>query len=1159
MQGSLAGTKNVKSGIPEDEREISNTSQESGFYSTGNSSQSIGHVEIHQTFPRRRKDASRASVLELHSFKQLQPIASTTDVSSTSSHQNYFSKSVTSHYTSQTLSPTFLNIKPLYFEVPRSSPSPSPFIGRHWLFREMQHHLSSHLPTNKGVIVRGGPGTGKTEVILSMVENSCFGRNGTSPSKGGYSSAPSLSVEKNVPLLSSHIVAYHFCQADNAPTCLLPEFVHSISAQMSQAPQLSPYFQQLQSDQTIQTRLSLASCNASPSQSLVKGILEPLNILSNAGKIPATMCIIVVDGLCEAEQHRPDYGDTLASFIAKHLPDFPPWLKIVCTVRSAMVDITRNLPFHQICLDNTDLDERLNKDLSDYISSRASSSSHISTNIWHKKMSDTAMMEKLRNFLIIKAKGCFLYVKLILDFIERGTLNIKTSSFKSLPQTLSEIYHLAFNLLFSSSQSYEHVCDILSIALATLQPVSLSKLFNIFSALYVKPEVKWREFQDRYQLVSDYLLTRKDGSLMCFHPTFRDWLVRRKDGESTKFICDIKTGHAAIAYSISRQAKVLKPESVLGLIHHILKANINKCPELDISYTNRDIQAAFLALAIDDVSLALGCTKNIFAPIIKVSRLLLLAGANPNHTTDHMDHCPLIGMYSYQGNTDMVSLLLEYGADPNMTNEKGVAPLALAGGEGHLETVKLLTQCGAEINRADNDGVCALVMAAQKGQLPVLECLLAQDWDADMMMQQLGVEEALQQALIEAISNGHYQVSEMLLNLPSININLSDSLSGLTPLCAASKAGDKKLVETLLRRQASIHLLDSANEQAPIHFAAREGHWDVVDYLLAQGAHANHQDGRGRTPLMLAAAGGHSGLVELLLRQGAGLEDSDKEGITPLTHAIINGHCEIAQCLLSEGANVNAVDSSGRSPLDLAVYQGSAEMVEILLENGANMEKLDIKGVRPLDRVIGFSNAAVVTIFLKKGAKLGPATWIMAAGKPEIQLILLNKLLEDGNTLYRKSMLVDAAHRYRYALKRLPREEADWSQTFSQLNIHLLLNLSRCERRLGHFHEAAHLASQAISFQSGCAEALVARAKANQAAGKFKEALFDFYNALGLRPDSREIKKAIIKLKEEVGCENQLVRFPISFGSSESISMIDKTIDDDDDGEEVTKCNSTQS
>jgi hypothetical protein len=47
----------------------------------------------------------------------------------------------------------------------------------------------------------------------------------------------------------------------------------------------------------------------------------------------------------------------------------------------------------------------------------------------------------------------------------------------------------------------------------------------------------------------------------------------------------------------------------------------------------------------------------------------------------------------------------------------------------------------------------------------------------------------------------------------------------------------------------------------------------------------------------------------------------------------------------------------------------------------------------------------VVVCFLKKGAKLGPATWAMAAGKPEIIITLLNKLVEDGNTLYRVSNL----------------------------------------------------------------------------------------------------------------------------------------------------------
>ena len=105
------------------------------------------------------------------------------------------------------------------------------------------------------------------------------------------------------------------------------------------------------------------------------------------------------------------------------------------------------------------------------------------------------------------------------------------------------------------------------------------------------------------------------------------------------------------------------------------------------------------------------------------------------------------------------------------------------------------------------------------------------------------------------------------------------------------------------------------------------------------------------------------------------------------------------------------------------------------------------------------------------------------------RLILLNKLLEDGNTLYRKNRFDEAAHRYGYAVRRIPinisnnnncldapnsneensdqpKKEDDLennnnntslpeksvspiSATFSQLKIHLLLNLSRCQRRIG--------------------------------------------------------------------------------------------------------------
>ena len=104
------------------------------------------------------------------------------------------------------------------------------------------------------------------------------------------------------------------------------------------------------------------------------------------------------------------------------------------------------------------------------------------------------------------------------------------------------------------------------------------------------------------------------------------------------------------------------------------------------------------------------------------------------------------------------------------------------------------------------------------------------------------------------------------------------------------------------------------------------------------------------------------------------------------------------------------------------------------------------------------------------------------------RLILLNKLLEDGNMLYRQGHLAEASHRYRYALKRLPPvpgageqlEQQLLASQLSTLSLHLLLNLSRCERRSGHYHEAARHAAQAIASHPACQEGYTARAKVSR-------------------------------------------------------------------------------
>lgn len=63
--------------------------------------------------------------------------------------------------------------------------------------------------------------------------------------------------------------------------------------------------------------------------------------------------------------------------------------------------------------------------------------------------------------------------------------------------------------------------------------------------------------------------------------------------------------------------------------------------------------------------------------------------------------------------------------------------------------------------------------------------------------------------------------------------------------------------------------------------------------------------------------------------------------------------------------------------------------------------------------------------------------------------MLLNKLQEDGVALCRKGRLKEAAHRFSYALRKLPTgDQGEHTQTFTHLRLHLTLNLSRCKRKM---------------------------------------------------------------------------------------------------------------
>ncbi|XP_040580988.1 protein TANC2 isoform X3 [Lepeophtheirus salmonis] len=1032
-------------------------------------------------------------------------------------------------------------LKPLYFEIPQREPNPA-FIGRQWLYSEVIDHLNSELPTNRGVIITGAPGTGKTSIILKMVEHSCFGRSepiyndsAFNSGQNTYRKQPMNAMKR----LSSMVVAYQFCQTENRNTCTVPEFVHSLAAQLAQSPQLRFYNNYLSLNSDIRAKLSPGECLSDPDTSFVQGILEPLRYVHGemmamqGGAIKGQTCIILIDGLCDSEFQKTDYGDTIGSFLIKHLEALPPWLKIVCTVRSDMTGCTRGLPFHQINLDKCDVDERVRKDMMDYISYRISNSQEITANVTpslkspSKDSSDGTPIQRFTDYLMELTSGCFLFAKLTLDLVERGNLVIKSSSFKVLPVSLSEIFLLEFNLKFPSSQSFASIADILSVCLTSRYPMNLDEIYSCVTSLLVNEVLPWPEFVNQFNMLSGYLIRRGDESIMFYHPLFREWLLYRSvDDHSTKFLCDPRVGHIGIGLNLIRREGQFEPETLLEIAYHMLEAHVCDDPSEDntslAGAASRELQACWLAQPAETISHALASLKNIFSPDAKVSRLLLLSGASPHFLVqNYLKKAPLIGVYAHEGFEEMVGLLLEYRADVNSANAMGVTPLMFASMKGYLDIVRFLLESGATVNKTDRNDRCALVYAAQHGHLAVIEVLIEYDWDND---HDLTLAEAAQQAMVMAASRGRTQALEFFLNMAEVRVNFHETLNGETGLCAAASAGQQECCEILIRR-GGCALTANLSGSPPLHVAIKNGHWNVTDFLLREGAHIEQVDSTGKSPLIIACMEGHLGLVELFVSRGADMTRADRDGITCIGWACLKGQCEAVSYLIDQGCDISVADNTGRTPLDLASFKGNSEIVTLLLEKGASMEHTDINGMRPLDRAISCRNASVVQCFLKKGARLGPATWTLANGKPEIMLLLLNKLLEDGNTLFRKEKLQDAAHRYQYALRRIPNiclptvssiSDPKLRKTFEQLNVHLLLNLTRCRRKTGHFREAIDLADKVLKINPGSFEAYYAKAKANRESGNLHSALADLTEAVRIAPSNRDIHRIILRVKEEI-------------------------------------------
>jgi len=180
-----------------------------------------------------------------------------------------------------------------------------------------------------------------------------------------------------------------------------------------------------------------------------------------------------------------------------------------------------------------------------------------------------------------------------------------------------------------------------------------------------------------------------------------------------------------------------------------------------------------------------------------------------------------------------------------------------------------------------------------------------------------------------------------------------DASTDPATLETAAHAGDLGKIKAVLKADPNSLFDTQGGQYAPLVAAARAGHKDIVEFLLANHADINGKD-YDMTALGTAAQDGNMEMAKLLLANKADPNIGDERGLTPLYYAALMDRKDMLELLLAHGANVNAPGkqgsgSVGETPLYIAACNGLADVAKVLLAHGADPGIKGPDGLTPLE------------------------------------------------------------------------------------------------------------------------------------------------------------------------------------------------------------------
>ncbi len=207
----------------------------------------------------------------------------------------------------------------------------------------------------------------------------------------------------------------------------------------------------------------------------------------------------------------------------------------------------------------------------------------------------------------------------------------------------------------------------------------------------------------------------------------------------------------------------------------------------------------------------------------------------------------------WEGHYQHVSAALANGVDANSLAAYGDPMLVVAASRGHLKIVSLLLNYGADPDLATQNGP-ALLEAIRYGHSHVAEELLKHS----------------------AVFNWRYAEQAALYNRLSLLKNFLErgisanerGSNNDTLLISASFGGHTDAVKMLIDAGAEVNA-NNDNGWTALFAASANGKTEVVKMLLAAGADASAADNSGDTPLKAASLEGHQEIAALLKNAGA--------------------------------------------------------------------------------------------------------------------------------------------------------------------------------------------------------------------------------------------------------------------------------------------------